>query len=120
MDTTPPSSEHDRDTPDQWGDVARLPACVVARDHPHRWADSGLPDSLADLDTPVETVWAAVRLALSGADYTTLAHTLRVSEDIARQIIIATTEALIAADGDGDGGLPRTGTGVGLQGNGRR
>jgi hypothetical protein len=81
--------------PDAWGDLAKLPARVVAREHPRQWATSGLPDSLAALDTPLETVWAAVQLALSGADLHTLTSTLRLSDDTASHIIIATTEQLI-------------------------
>jgi hypothetical protein len=97
-----PAGGDDRATPDHWGDIARLPACTVARDHPRRWADIGLPDGLADLDTPLETVWAAVRLALSGADQPTLAHTLGLTDDIAQHIVIATTEQLIATDSEGN------------------
>ncbi|NMI02251.1 hypothetical protein [Pseudonocardia acidicola] len=103
---TPPAADGDRATPDRWGDIARLPARTVARDHPRRWADTGLPDSLADLDTPLETVWAAARLALDGADQHTLAHTLGLADDAALRIIVATTEQLIAttseADSEGD------------------
>jgi hypothetical protein len=95
MDTTPPRSTGEGPTPDALGDLAKLPAQVVAREHPRQWADSGLPDSLAALDTPLETVWAAVRLALSGADLHTLASTLGLTDDTASHIIIATTEQLI-------------------------
>ena len=55
----------------------------------------GCPDSLAALDTPVETIWAAVQLALSGADLHALASTLGLTDDTASHIIIATTEQLI-------------------------
>jgi hypothetical protein len=95
MDTIPPRSADQGPAPDAWADLAKLPARVVAREHPRQWATSGLPDSLAALDTPLETVWAAVQLALSGADLHTLASTLRLSDDTARHIIIATTEQLI-------------------------
>ena len=96
MDTVPPRSAGQGATPDAWGDTAQLPAHVVAREHPRQWAHSGLPDSLAALDIPLETVWAAVQLALSGADQHTLASTLGLSDDSALRIIIATTEQLIA------------------------
>jgi hypothetical protein len=102
MDTIPPRSADQGATPDAWGALAKLPAQVVARDHPRQWADSGLPDSLAALDTPLETVWAAVQLALSGADRDTLASTLGLSDDTASHIIIATTEQLVT-------GAPTTG-----------
>jgi hypothetical protein len=95
MDATPPRSTSEGPAPDALGDVAKLPAQVVAREHPQQWAISGLPESLAALDTPLETVWAAVQLALSGADLHTLASTLRLSDDTASHIIIATTEQLI-------------------------
>ncbi|MFY9807881.1 MAG: hypothetical protein WCC65_02450 [Pseudonocardiaceae bacterium] len=95
MDTTPPRSAGEGATPDALGDLAKLPAHAVAREHPRQWADSGLPDSLAALDTPLETVWAAVQLALSGADLHTLASTLGLTDDTASHIIIATTEQLI-------------------------
>lgn len=95
MDTIPPRSADQGATPDAWDALAKLPAQVVARDHPRQWADSGLPDSLAALDTPLETVWAAVQLALSGADLDTLASTLGLSDDTAGHIIIATTEQLV-------------------------
>jgi hypothetical protein len=95
MDTISPRSADQGPAPDAWGDLAKLPARVVAREHPRQWATSGLPDSLAALDTPLETVWAAVQLALSGADLHTLASTLRLSDDTTRHIIIATTEQLI-------------------------
>jgi hypothetical protein len=94
MDTTPPRSASEGPAPDALGDVAKLPAQVVAREHPQQWAISGLPESLAALDIPLETVWAAVQLALSGADLHTLASTLRLSDDTASHIII-TTEQLI-------------------------
>lgn len=87
-------------SPDALGDAARLPARVVAREHPQQWAALGLPDSLAVLDTPVETVWAAVQLALSGATQHTLASTLGLSEHNAREVIIATTEQLVAGPGE--------------------
>ena len=86
--------------PDALGDAARLPARVVAREHPQKWATLGLPDSLAVLDTPVETVWAAVQLALSGANQHTLASTLGLSEHDARDVLIATTEQLVAGPGE--------------------
>ena len=95
MDTTPPRSAGEGPAPDALGDLAKLPAQVVARAHPRPWAASGLPDSLAALDTPLETVWAAVQLALSGADLHTLASTLGLTDDTASHIIIATTEQLI-------------------------
>jgi len=72
MDTTLSQAAGEGSTPDALGDVAKLPAHVVAREHTRQWANSGLPDSLATLDTPLETVWAAVQLALSGADLHTL------------------------------------------------
>jgi hypothetical protein len=87
--------------PDALGDLAKLPAQVVAREHPQQWADSGLPDSLTALDTPLETVWAAVQLALSGADLHTLASTLGLTDDTASHIIIATTEQLITSPANG-------------------
>jgi hypothetical protein len=86
--------------PDALGDAAQLPARVVAREYPQRWAAIGLPDSLADLDIPLQTVWAAVQLALSGANQDTLASTLRVSEQEAREIIVATTEQLVTGPED--------------------
>jgi hypothetical protein len=70
-------------------------ARAVARDHPHRWAATGLPDSLAPLDISMQTTWAAVQLALSGADHDTLARTLGLTDQTARHIIIATTEQLV-------------------------
>jgi hypothetical protein len=82
-------------SPDALGDAAQLPARVVAREHPHKWAAIGLPDSLAILDSPLETVWAAVQLALSGANQHTLSSTLGISEHDARDVIIATTEQLV-------------------------
>lgn len=96
MDSIPPRSAGQGTTPDALSDTAQLPAHVVAREHPRQWADSGLPDSLAALDIPLETVWAAVQLALSGADQHTLASTLGLSDDNALHIIIATTEQLVA------------------------
>ena len=95
MDTTPPRSAGEGPTPAALGDLAKLPAHAVAREHPRQWADSGLPDGLAALDTPLETVWAAVQLGLSGADLHTLASTLGLTNDTASHIIIATTEQLI-------------------------
>jgi hypothetical protein len=67
------------------------PPRSVARDYLRQWADSGLPGSLAALDTPLETVWAAVQLALSGANLHTLASTLRLSDETASHMIIDTT-----------------------------
>ncbi|MGH3670397.1 MAG: hypothetical protein ACRDSH_07150 [Pseudonocardiaceae bacterium] len=96
MDRVWPQSAGEGATPDALGDTGQLPAHVVARMHPQEWADSGLPDSLGALDIPLETVWAAVQLALSGADQHTLASTLGLSEDTALHIIIATTERLLA------------------------
>jgi len=87
-------------TPDALGDAAQLSAHGVARDYPHKWAATGLPDSLAVLDIPLQTVWAAVQLALSGANQHTLASTLGISEHDARDIIIVTTEQLVAGPGD--------------------
>jgi len=95
MDTTPHRPAADAIAPDALGGAAKLPAHVVASDHPQQWVQSGLPDSLAALDIPLETVWAAVHLALSGADQHTLASTLGLSDDSARHIIIATTEHFI-------------------------
>ncbi|MGH3856497.1 MAG: hypothetical protein ACRDR6_24015 [Pseudonocardiaceae bacterium] len=95
MDAVSPRSAGRRAAPDALGQTAQLPARVVARVHPRQWADSGLPDSLAALDIPLETVWAAVQLALSGADQHTLVSTLGLSDDNALRIIIATTESLI-------------------------
>jgi hypothetical protein len=86
--------------PDAWGDVAQLATRVVAREHPQKWAATGLPDSLATLDTPIETVWAAVQLALSGANQHTVASTLDLSEDCACHIIVATTEHLVTGPQD--------------------
>jgi hypothetical protein len=40
-------------SPDALGDAAQFPARVVAREHPHKWAAIGLPDSVAILDTPL-------------------------------------------------------------------
>jgi hypothetical protein len=54
MDTTPPRSAGEGPTPEALGDLAKLPAQVVAGEHLGQWADSGLPDSLAALDTPLE------------------------------------------------------------------
>jgi hypothetical protein len=102
MDTIPSRSAGEGTTPDAWGGAAKLPAHVVAREHPRQWADSGLPDSLAALDTPLETVWAAVQLALSGADLHTLVSTLGLSDDTASHIIIATTEQLITGPATAD------------------
>ncbi|NMH99324.1 hypothetical protein [Pseudonocardia acidicola] len=104
MDATPnpPADADDRPTPDRWADIAELPARTVAREHSGRWSDTGLPDTLADLDAPLETVWAAVQLALSGADQHTLAHTLGLTDAAARQIIVAATEQLLATDSDAD------------------
>ena len=62
-----PRSVGEGPSPDALGDAAQLPARVVAREHPQKWAALRLPDSLAVLDTPLESVWAAVQLALSGA-----------------------------------------------------
>lgn len=95
-----PRSAGGTPSPDALGDAAQLPARVVAREHPHKWAALGLPDSLAVLDTPLETVWAAVQLALSGANQHTLASTLGLSEHDARDVIIATTEQLVAGPVD--------------------
>ena len=81
-----------------------MPARVVAREHPQKWAALGLPDSLAVLDTPLESVWAAVQLALSDANQHTLASTLGLSEHDARDVIIATTEQLVADPGNGEVG----------------
>jgi hypothetical protein len=99
MATTPPppGGQGTTPTPDAWGPAAQLPAYVVAREHPQQWAESGLPESLAALDTPLETLWAAVQLALSGADQHTLASTLGLSDECASHIIIATTEHLVAS-----------------------
>ncbi|HEX6404648.1 MAG TPA: hypothetical protein VF003_16050 [Pseudonocardiaceae bacterium] len=95
MDATPPSPAGEGTAPDALGDAAQLPAHEVARDHPHKWSATRLPDSLAALDVPLDTVWAAVQLALSGAHQHTLASTLGLSEQTASQIVIATTEQLI-------------------------
>ena len=62
MDTIPPRSAGEGATSDVWGDLAKLPAQVVARDYPQQWVNSGLPGSLAALDTLLETVWAAIQL----------------------------------------------------------
>ncbi|PZS28242.1 MAG: hypothetical protein DLM61_15230 [Pseudonocardiales bacterium] len=108
MDTVAPRSAGQGPTPEAWGDTAQLPVHVVAREHPRQWADSGLPDSLADLDAPLETVWAAVKLALSGADQHTLASTLGLSDDSALRIIVATTEQLLADPATVDTTRPET------------
>ena len=100
MDMICPQPAGEGTTPDALGDAAQLPAHVVARDYPHKWAATGLPDSLAVLDIPLQTVWAAVQLALSGANQHTLASTLGISEHDARDIIIATTEQLVTGPGD--------------------
>ena len=95
--------QHQLSTPDQWGELAEQPARVVARDHSHMWAASRLPDSLADLDTPMQILWAAIQLAISGADHDTLSRTLSLTDETARQIIVATTEHLIATRATSDG-----------------
>jgi hypothetical protein len=51
-------------SPDALGDATQLPARVVTRAHPQKWAALGLPDSLAVLDTPLKSVWAAVSTRL--------------------------------------------------------
>jgi hypothetical protein len=99
-----PASAGEGPSPDALGDAARLPARVVAGEHPQKWAALGLPDSLAVLDTPLETVWAAVQLALSGATQHTLVSTLGLREHDAREVIIATTEQLVAGPGEGEVG----------------
>ncbi|MGH3781928.1 MAG: hypothetical protein ACRDRO_15230 [Pseudonocardiaceae bacterium] len=96
MGSIAPRAAGEGTPPDALGDTAQLPAHAVAREHPRQWADSGLPDSLATLDIPLETVWAAVQLALYGADQHTLASTLGLSYDSALRIIITTTEQLVA------------------------
>jgi hypothetical protein len=68
MDMTPPLVGEGL-TPDLLGDAAQLSARLVAREHPQKWAATGLLDSLAALDIPVET-------ALSSASYHTIASTL--------------------------------------------
>ena len=93
MDRSPPAGKGA--SPDVLGGAARLPARVVAREHPQKWAATGLPDALAVLDTPLETVWAAVQLALSGANQDTLAGTLGLSERDVRHVIVATTKELV-------------------------
>jgi hypothetical protein len=85
-------------TPDQWGAIASLTAHTASREHPDLWAATGLPDCLSNLEVAVETVWAAVQLALSGADHITLADTLALTDNTARRIIIATTEQLLTRD----------------------
>ena len=113
MDMTPPPAGEGL-TPDSLGDTAQLSAQVVAREHPQEWAATGLPSSLAALDTPLETVWAAVQLALSGANYHTLASTLGLSEQTARHIIIATTEQVLADPGEAEISGDESSTGAGV------
>lgn len=72
-----------------------LPTDIVATAHPQQWTASGLPDSLADLTEPLDQVWAALHLALAGADVDTLSHTLGLPENTARRIVIATTEQML-------------------------
>ncbi len=81
--------------PPDLGPCAELPAHIVATQHPQQWADSGLPDNLADLQEPLELVWAAMQLAADGADQHTLVRTLGLTEDTALRLIIATTEQLL-------------------------
>jgi hypothetical protein len=100
MEMISPQPAGEGTPPDALGDAAHLPARVVAGEYPHEWAATSLPDSLAVLDIPLQTVWAAVQLALSGANQHTLASTLGISEHDARDIIIATTEQLVAGPGD--------------------
>ncbi len=100
MDMISPQPTGEGATPDALGDTAQLPTRVVAREYPQKWAATSLPDSLAVLDIPLQTVWAAVQLALSGANQHTLASTLGISEHDARDIIIATTEQLVTGPRD--------------------
>ena len=100
MDPTTPSDVPELSNPEVWGALPQLPASAVARDHPQRWAATGVPDTLAELDLQMETLWAAIQLALSGADHDTLRHTLRISDDIARHIIVAVTEHLVTTGPD--------------------
>ncbi|HEX2298612.1 MAG TPA: hypothetical protein VHH34_08860 [Pseudonocardiaceae bacterium] len=81
-----------------WGVVAHLPARVVACDQAQRWAEAGLPDELADLDLPLGAVWAGVQLALRGADRQALVTALGLNPETAEQIIVVTTEQLLAAE----------------------
>ena len=91
-------------SPDALDDAAQVAARVVAREHPQKWAALGPPDSLAVLDIVIDSVWAAVQLALSDANQHTLASTLGLSEHDARDVIIATIEQLVADPGDGEVG----------------
>ncbi len=100
MDMISPQPTGEGATPNALGDTAQLPTHVVAREYPQKWATTSLPDSLTVLDIPLQTVWAAVQLALSGANQHTLASTLGISEHDARDIIIATTEQLVTDPGD--------------------
>jgi hypothetical protein len=71
---------------------------VVACEHAQLWAEASLPDELADLDIPLGAVWAGVQLALWGADRQALVTALGLSAETADQIIIATTEQLLAPE----------------------
>ena len=82
--------------PERWRAIAGLTAHTAARERPDLWAVTGIPDSLADLEVPVESLWAAVQLAMSGADHDVLADTLGLTDQTARRVIIATTEQLLA------------------------
>ena len=87
-----------RASPNRWAAIAMLAARTADDEPPELWATTGVPHCLADLEVPVETVWAANQLALSGADHTILVETLGITDDTARRIIVATTERLLARD----------------------
>ncbi|MBO0876660.1 MAG: hypothetical protein J2P19_25060 [Pseudonocardia sp.] len=76
LDNAEGVGDYRREDPERWSAIAVLLAHDAAREHPDLWADTGIPKSLADLDVPVESLWAAVQLALSGADHDVLADTL--------------------------------------------
>ena len=66
------------------------------------------PDSLAALNIPLETVWAGVQL---GPVRARISSTLGLSERTVGDIIIATTELMVAGRGDVEfsGDRPRRG-----------
>lgn len=98
MDNAEGVGDYRREDPERWSAIAVLLAHDAAREHPDLWADTGIPKSLADLDVPVESLWAAVQLALSGADHDVLADTLGLTDQTARRVIIVTTEQLLTED----------------------
>ena len=99
MDMISPEPTGEGAAPDALGDTAQLPTHVVAREYPQKWAATSLPDGLAVPGHSLQTVWAVVQLALSGANQHALASTLGISEHDASEIIIATTEQLVTGPG---------------------